>query len=72
MQKTLSDHQYQLDDKASKADLAALEARLMALINGLNTGGGNNVSDSELVGLKKKCNNLEKTLKRVYDAVAEL
>lgn len=67
----MADHQYQLDDKATKAELAALEQRLRDLIAEMmkNSGGA---SDTDISAIRKKCANLEKTLKRVYDAVAEL
>lgn len=51
--------------------MAALEQRLRDLIADLmkNSGGA---SDTDISAIRKKCANLEKTLKRVYDAVAEL
>ena len=47
MQRTLSDHQYQLDQKATKAELADLEARLRALIEQMMKQSGG-TSDADL------------------------
>ena len=58
--KCLKDHQYQLDDKASKQDLIDLENRLRAwILDMMNGMGGSPTKAGDDGGLKKRVKDLE-------------
>ena len=58
-EKSLKDHQYQLDDKATHKDLVDLEARLRAWILEMLAGLGNQGGKAGDDGLKKRVKDLE-------------
>jgi hypothetical protein len=58
-EKSLKDHQYQLDDKATHKDLVDLEARLRAWILEILAGLGNQGGKAGDDGLKKRVKDLE-------------